>query len=278
MIHGRIKTLLHQAAIEIAKIEKDPSRRLSSEGLDKFEEESADSLDVADVDQAKLEHIKKLMQQSSGIYNHLRKISRNEWDRARNTQWVEHVRVKSTTNSKKRDHGLVEPLLTSRVYENLTKWLPLQRSIQGCVYDLSDLVILEKILNLECAHLIVDVRDWLKKDTPYRLDRAKYFEEIDSKSQHGILFYDHPGKYGAMHQKWVIGYRNQGQKEIKSLVYGSYNFSDNAKKNIESALLFPVLTEGLYNQFQYDFMHLCCQEKYLHTWDTLKREYEINTV
>ena len=105
------------------------------------------------------------------------------------------------------------------------------------------------MLEIESVRLVIDVRDWLKKDKPYRRSRAKYFEELDKNSKNLIIFYDHSGDYGAMHQKWVMGYRKKGQKVIKSLVYRSYNFSDNAKKNIESALLFPILTNGCMRNF-----------------------------
>ena len=259
---------------EIAKNLEDTDRDFSSDDVARLKNQRGKVLKQEGLDENSHEELKKSLLEAMERQKTYAGMSRNELDLLRGRDYRE--RIYERPKSPKRD--LVEPLLTSRVYEVLMSWIPMQEAIIGCIYDLSDLVILEKLLDIDYLELIVDVRGWLKEEKPgksYRTDRAKYLEEIDKGANRWLSFYDHPDDYGSMHQKWVMGHAKPELNREKTLIYGSYNFSDNAKKNIESALFFPLLTPGLHAQFRSDFEHLRAQTKYLHSWSELKNKYKI---
>ena len=171
----------------------------------------------------------------------------------------------------------IEPLFTTQVYEHLKTWMPAHSEVvMGCAYDLSDLLILEKLVECKSVMLLLDGRPWLKKDSQYRRDRIAYYDKITQENGNQISIYDHPknlpGKaFNSMHQKWLLGISKHGDC---SIIYGSYNMSDNAKVNIESALCFPIVSPNLLFQFQQDFMHLVIQEC-TYSWKEFKVKYEI---
>ena len=114
--------LLNKMAIELVKAREDPSRQLSSEDIDNIVEESVDSCKVTDIDHTELERAKEYILELNNIYKPLQGLSRNKWDQLRHAGWLERVRSKSTSKGKK--ECLVEPLFSSRVYENVIIWLP----------------------------------------------------------------------------------------------------------------------------------------------------------
>jgi len=187
-----------------------------------------------------------------------------------------------------------EPLFTGRCYELICDWIPKQELIIGCQYEISDLHILRLLDNTPSLRLILDGGTWLsstankainarywlrKKDWGTALLHASkegveidFIDSIDLQNflkKHypkallsSIHVYRKTNEYDHMHQKWLMGVGSRfnqatGQNQVTaSLIYGSYNISNNAKSNIESALYFPVISEAFANALFDEYANL----------------------
>jgi hypothetical protein len=110
--------------------------------------------------------------------------------------------------------------------------------VRGCQYELHEQVILEKLANLDNVAIIVDEKEWFKNPKTdaekARHDVTHYWyprigRKIFRGKECGIRVFSYPDRYVSMHEKWLAN--------KNSLVFGSFNASENAKRNIESIIV-----------------------------------------
>lgn len=193
-----------------------------------------------------------------------------------------------------------EPQYTGRCYELLCEWIPQQHQIFGCQYELSDLSVIDLLRDVNDVFILVSGGDWLTGDckstdtkkiqkarASAKLVRSSFLKNVrtdeelinhsltpnhrwDSYLNSSYFIYEKATPYDHMHQKWLVGIRYEKLKrkrknglryrEIRSLMYSSYNITHNAKSNIESALYFPSISTYMADSLFSDICSLTNKE------------------
>ena len=116
---------------ELAKSREEPGRDFSSDDLAGLKEQSGKELEEEVIDEESFKKLKKQYLEFKEEERLLSGMSRNQIDWIRHHRYLDRVRE----GPKRIKRDLVEPLFTSRVYENLMPWIDRQERIIGCIYD-----------------------------------------------------------------------------------------------------------------------------------------------
>ena len=150
-------------------------------------------------------------------------------------------------------------------YEAIIDWLNSASYVYGCQYELTEQLVLEALSRIENVFLIVNAFGWMstpeKRSQRHKLEAMKYWYPRIGESvgwikdgdgyvvqkKCGVRVFNSGNTMISMHEKWMFD-RGSG-----SAIYGSFNMTENAKRNIESVLCLSSLDGSHIQSFWSDF-------------------------
>ena len=154
----------------------------------------------------------------------------------------------------RRDHrvSLYEPVFVAEPYELITSWIPRQDSVLCVAYEVSDGSILELLAERQ-ATLIVNAKPWMHDPTHYSGKQVQYWYP----KMRAVYVFNSPDPMIAMYQKYLSGTKyifkkEGGYRTNESLIMGSFNLTENAKRSIESVLYVRKVSHNLSMQVSHD--------------------------
>lgn len=150
-------------------------------------------------------------------------------------------------------------------YEAINDWLASASYVYGCQYELTEQLVLEALSRIENVFLVVNAFGWMSKPEKsshrHKLEAMKYWYPRIGESMGwvkdgdgyvvrkkcGIRVFNNGDPMISMHEKWMFD-RGSG-----SAIYGSFNMTENAKRNIESVLCLSSLADNHIQSFWSDF-------------------------
>ena len=170
--------------------------------------------------------------------------------------------------------GSSEPQVHFKCVEATKEWLQAQDYVIGCVFNINDPDLLQILSQMTCDIAVSYNQGWMDAKNEPIPDNPKFLKEYEwrqkeySKNDHlyrqtngtellfppghpwgnalkplcGIRVFRHKEVYkrypSAMHHKFLIGTKNCDGKDKKSLLYGTFNWSETSPMNLDSVLIF----------------------------------------
>ena len=223
-------------------------------------------------DDAALESIEVAEKGKPDCYVQVNAPTRNELDKHLYSDWLEK---NPGILDRPTDINTCEPIYTTRPYEAVIKWLDQQEMIVCCAMECTDQKILELIAKCERVEMLVEAKKRLWDKNEKKAIVREIYDEICQESTvdspKNVYLFETKDDYEFMHCKWMLG---RGKKFAeRSLILGSFNFTDNAKSNIECALFFPRISYDFSRRLLNDFALLAEHSQTTHWRDYWNEEW-----
>lgn len=149
-----------------------------------------------------------------------------------------------------------EPCFVVEPYELIKEWIPRQEWINAAMFEASDGSILQLLAEEANTRLIVSAKEWMNDPNHYS---GKLVHHWYPKME-GVYVWHPEDKKILMHQKYLYGFDGFNT----SLIMGSFNITENAKRSMESVLFIRKCSFSLAKDIETDFM---INSRHCKIWD-----------